>query len=104
MCISLGILFPLLSMNAAIHLDNQVVCMTIKINDKPINDLLAAKMPASEFIRPQFMPEKRLFTCHILAQLFGTLAFFDGYLLPNNYILDWHMHLLPFPCREGAGG
>jgi len=39
-------------MNVTVYFDNQTGGMAIKINDKTINHLLAAEMPASKFICP----------------------------------------------------
>ncbi len=52
MRIPFGILFFLRLVNTPIHFDDQAGGMAIKINDKSINHLLTAEMPASEFVRP----------------------------------------------------
>ena len=50
------IIFFLFFMNITIHLNHQRSSVTIEVDDKTINDLLATKMPTIVAICPQLRP------------------------------------------------
>jgi hypothetical protein len=49
--------------------------MTVKIHNKPCNNLLAAKIQAFQTICPQAFPQKPLGSCHVPTQLAGKSSF-----------------------------
>src|SRR3990172_8564877 len=103
-------------MDIPIHFHHQRGLVTVKVDDKPHNDLLPPKVD-SQFIRPQFLPQNLFSESHVTAEFFCTLKFFFGDFLTCDDILDRHGGVLmqnsknppptpkppPLPCGKGRG-
>src|SRR3990172_3372529 len=76
-------------MDIPIHFHHQRGLVTVKVDDKPHNDLLPPKVD-SQFIRPQFLPQNLFSESHVTAEFFCTLKFFFGDFLTCDDILDRH--------------
>ena len=84
-----GIFLLLQIVDVSIHLNHQRGLVTVKVNNKPLNDLLSPKTD-SQLLGTHFLPQNFLSRSHLTPQFFGALKFFFGYLLTWDDVFDWH--------------
>ena len=62
-------------MNAAVNFYGKASGVAIKVHNKPINNLLAAKVKTFQTIAAQMLPEDLLLVRHLTPEFFGALDF-----------------------------
>ncbi len=77
----------------AIDFNNQRGLVTIKVNDKSLNDLLSPKAD-SQLLSAYFLPKNFLSRCHLAAKFFRALEVFFSDSLTCDDIFDRHGGIL----------
>ncbi len=77
-------------MNAAVNFYDKSGGVAIEVHNKPINNLLAAKVKTFQTIAAQMLPKDLLLVRHFAAKFFGALNFIALNFLTDDDVTSWH--------------